>query len=106
MTVTACPRIESPRNSRRSLCLSPPFSYAYERWVSASCSSSGSMSTPSSRRSRERSDAAPTNSDVGDLAALVLHVQGRAGRVLDHAGAVRKAVDRLAVLDRLHELHG
>src|SRR6478752_8206604 len=112
MTVTACPRIESPRNSRRSLWASPPCSYAYERWVSASCRSSGSMTIPSASDSRARpsgTSASPegraVDSDVGDLPALVLHVQGGAGGVLDDLGAVRERVDGLAVLDRLDELH-
>src|SRR3954470_24146726 len=42
-------------------------------------------------------------SDVGDLAALVLEEQGGACGVLDHLGAVRQAVGDLAVLDRLDE---
>src|SRR5689334_21043019 len=35
VSVTTRPSTESPRNSRRSLVGRPPFSYAYERWVSA-----------------------------------------------------------------------
>src|SRR5690606_19234002 len=41
--------------------------------------------------------------DVGDLAALVLEVQGGAGRVFDNLRAVREAVNDLAVLDGLHQ---
>jgi len=41
--------------------------------------------------------------DVGDLAALVLHEEGGAGRVFNDLGAVREAVDNLAVLDGLDE---
>src|SRR4051812_40771645 len=101
MTVTAWPRIESPRNSRRSLWARPPCSYAYDRWVSASSSNSGSMTTPrtSVRFTPARSASSDTHYlargrsclNVGDLAALVLHVQGRAGGVLDDLRAVREA---------------
>src|SRR3954454_15368392 len=35
VSVTTRPSTESPRNSSRSLVGRPPFSYAYERWVSA-----------------------------------------------------------------------
>src|SRR5690554_2207441 len=41
--------------------------------------------------------------DVGDLAALVLHVQGGAGGVFDNLCAVREAVDDLAAFDGLHQ---
>ena len=41
--------------------------------------------------------------DVSDLAALVFHEQRGASRVLDHAGAVREAIDGLAVLDALDQ---
>src|SRR4051794_27957237 len=98
--------MESPRNSRRSLFGMPPCSYAYERWVSASSRSSGSISTPSFSMSAVRSMFSPTitrRSDVGDLAALVLHEQGGACGVLDDLGAVRQAVGDLAVLDGLDE---
>src|SRR5690554_128567 len=124
MTVTACPSTESPRNSRRSLWAMPPCSYAYERWVSASWSSSGSTETCSCVARAERSGSCcsadtgappdlcwsfkpvlvrPDESDVGDLAALVLHVQRRASGVFDNLRAVREAVDDLAALDGLHQ---
>src|SRR5690606_26652456 len=115
MTVTAWPRIESPRNSSRSLCPIPPFSYAYERCVSARVISPGSISSCSTEFTSVRSTSpdgaggtpAGSGSDVGDLAALVLEVQGRAGGVLHDLRAVREAVHDLAVLDRLHEVrHG
>src|SRR5918911_2838039 len=44
--VITTPSTESPRNSSRSLVGRPPFSYAYERWVSARSSRSGSNGTP------------------------------------------------------------
>ena len=44
--VITTPSTESPRNSSRSLVGRPPFSYAYDRWVSARSSSSGSNGTP------------------------------------------------------------
>src|SRR5690348_15638274 len=44
--VITTPSTESPRNSSRSLVGRPPFSYAYERWVSARSSSTGSNGTP------------------------------------------------------------
>src|SRR5690606_28702345 len=111
MTVTACPRIESPRNSSRSLWPMPPFSYAYERCVSARVSSSGSISSCSTEFNSARSTSPSaaeglpdsTDSDVGDLTALVLQVQRSTGRVLDDLRAVREAVGDLAVLDGLHE---
>src|SRR5919112_1312550 len=51
--VITTPRTESPRNSSRSLVGRPPFSYAYERWVSARSSRSGSNGTPKAS-SRDR----------------------------------------------------
>ena len=56
LTVTACPRIESPRNSRRSLVGMPPFSYANDRCVSASRSRAGSISICSVRCSSSSDD--------------------------------------------------
>src|SRR4051794_32098326 len=44
--VMTTPRTESPRNSRRSFVGRPPFSYAYERWVSARSSRSASNGMP------------------------------------------------------------
>src|SRR6478752_1870479 len=46
-SVMITPSTESPRNSRRSLVGRPPFSYAKDRWVSASTTNSSSSSTPS-----------------------------------------------------------
>src|SRR5579875_90264 len=110
MTVTARPSTLSPRNSRRSLS-AVSCSYAYERWVSASSSSSGSMSTPRTSRSAGASSRTvpagePAASGVGDPAALVLEVQRDAVRALDHAGAVREGVDDLAALDGLDQRGG
>ena len=51
--MTTRPSTESPRNSSRSLVGSPPFSYAYERWVSARTRRAGSRVYPS-RPSRTR----------------------------------------------------
>ena len=45
VSVTTRPSTESPRNSRRSLVGRPPFSYAYERWVSARSRMSASSRT-------------------------------------------------------------
>src|SRR5215203_4839718 len=47
------PSTASPRNSSRSLVGSPPFSYAYDRWVSARASSSASRVTPSASSSED-----------------------------------------------------
>ena len=44
------PSTESPRNSRRSLLGSPPFSYAYERCVRARSSSGSSTGSPTTSR--------------------------------------------------------
>src|SRR4051812_36732976 len=44
--VMTTPSTESPRNSRRSFVGSPPFSYAYDRWVRARSSRSASRDTP------------------------------------------------------------
>src|SRR6478735_1623551 len=112
MTVTACPRIESPRNSRRSLWPIPPFSYAYERCVRASVSNSDSISSCNTEFNSATPSSPPgvtlpegSDSDVGDLTALVLQEQRSAGGVLDDLRAVREAVGDLAVLDGLHEGH-
>lgn len=66
-------------------------------------------STPSAATKAETSTAplglvAWDTLDVGDLAALVLHEQGRASAVLDHLRTVRKAVNGLAVLDGLYQV--
>ena len=49
--VITTPSTESPRNSSRSLVGRPPFSYAYERWVSARSSRPGSIGTPNASSS-------------------------------------------------------
>jgi hypothetical protein len=70
---------------------------------------SGESSTPTAVSSVLGSKASGASSipsgtlDVGDLAALVFHEQRGASRVLDHAGAVREAVDGLAVLYALDQ---
>src|SRR6478609_1727669 len=72
------PSTESPRNSRRSLVGSPPFSYAYDRWVRASSTNSSDSSTPSAALMTAGSGmfapvpAATAGSDPDDLAAPVL----------------------------------
>src|SRR6476620_4547228 len=78
------PSTESPRNSRRSLVGSPPFSYAYDRWVSASTTNSPESSTPSAALITSGSGvlfgppepAATTGSDPDDLAAPILPAGG------------------------------
>src|SRR5829696_2191095 len=49
------PSTASPRNSSRSLVGNPPFSYAYDRCVSARSSNPGSKVTPSAPSSEEGS---------------------------------------------------
>src|SRR5690349_5129358 len=95
VSVTTRPSTESPRNSRRSFVGRPPFSYAYERWVSARTRRAGSSEYPS-RPSRSvwdealsaaacfgdlASDMEPVTcrSDLEDLAAVV----GAAARARD-----------------------
>ena len=114
-SVTTSPSTASPRNSRRSLVGRPPFSYAYERWVSARTSrprlerhARGALERASAVASpagvpsvhATRTSAAETCSEVLDLAALVLQVQRGAGRVGDDARLVRPRVGDLAALDR------
>ncbi len=100
VSVTTRPSTESPRNSRRSLVGRPPFSYAYERWVSARTRRADSSRYPS-RPSRsvwdeaalllsacfsalDSSDIAPltSRSDLEDL-ALVVGAAARARNVLE-----------------------
>src|SRR5213592_544666 len=92
VSVTTRPSTESPRNSSRSLVGRPPFSYAYERWVSARTRRADSSLYPS-RPSRSvwdealsvlfDSDIAPltSRSDLEDL-ALVVSAASRARDVL------------------------
>src|SRR6185437_16246614 len=90
----------SPRNSSRSFGGRPPFSYAYERWVSESRSSSGSSVTPSASSNGAGSAGGPPgvlppmsatrSGGLDDLAAVVLAAR-RARDVLELrllAGAV------------------
>src|SRR5215213_11525804 len=69
------PSTASPRNSSRSLVGSPPFSYAYDRWVRARASSSASSVTPSasSREDGCGNGRGPpvTGSDREDLLVVV-----------------------------------
>src|SRR6476469_4297366 len=79
-SVMITPSTESPRNSRRSLVGNPPFSYANDRWVSASTTNSPSSSTPSAALMTSGSGVlfpvpepvATAGSDPDDLAAPVL----------------------------------
>src|SRR5215207_7564945 len=78
------PSTASPRNSRRSLVGSPPFSYANDRWVSARVSSSASSVTPSASSSEDGyglgGGLPGTGSDREDL-LVVVRPAVRAGRV-------------------------
>src|SRR4051812_48483692 len=73
-SVTTSPSTESPRNSRRSLVGSPPFSYANERWVSASPSSPSDSSMPRASRSQaaDRSACAVPPGASGSTPSTVL----------------------------------
>src|SRR5215204_4688006 len=86
------PSTASPRNSRRSLVGSPPFSYANERWVSARVSSSASSVTPSASSSEDGyglgGGLPGTGSDREDL-LVVVRPAVRAGRVRQLGPAAR-----------------
>src|SRR4051812_2337066 len=88
-SVTTSPSTESPRNSRRSLVGSPPFSYANDRWVSASPSRPSGRATPSASCSQaaDRSACAgPPGAAVAplpsELATTVLRAVGSDGEDL------------------------
>src|SRR6187431_1994116 len=88
VVVTTSPSTESPRNSSRSLCGSPPASYAYERWVRARPSTAASTGPPvtswrwsSSSLTGRSGVSAPDEADPLPMragSALVLGALGRA----------------------------
>src|SRR4051812_11211373 len=100
--VITTPRTESPRNSSRSLVGRPPFSYAYERWVSARSSSSGFNGTPKASSSgavggRRRFSLVMNHLGVSDQSGNGRHsgaaVQvGGEGDAAGEVGGVRGAV--------------
>src|SRR4029450_4017898 len=77
-SVITSPSTASPRNSSRSLVGSPPFSYAYDRWVSARPISSASKVTPSAPSSEDESGLergsplTPTDRPAGQTATTCL----------------------------------
>src|ERR1700754_5202251 len=109
------PSTESPRNSRRSLVGSPPFSYAYERCVRASSSSSGlRIGSPSAARRSAYGCCVKTTTASDDLAAVdpgavltalgagaVRQVLGAAGRVRAGHQRRRDSLPRRATVARV-----